>query len=198
MKLLHLDASILGDKSVSRAVSAAIVARLKAQTPDLEIRYRDLAESPPGHLTVAHLGQDEGAAPPSDLDLGKAMLDEFLTADIVVIGAPMYNFTIPTQLKAWFDRILVAGKTFRYTESGAEGLVGGKQVIVAVSRGGLYGPDSPATSFEHVETYLRSVFAFIGIDNPEIIVAEGIMIGPEQREAALADALDKAAQVQTA
>lgn len=198
MKLLHLDASILGDHSVSRAVSAAIVARIEEQIPDLEIRYRDLAEAPPSHLTAAHLGQGEAALPPADLELGQTMLGEFLAADIVVIGAPMYNFTIPTQLKAWFDRILVAGKTFRYTESGPEGLAGDKRVIVAVSRGGLYGPESPATPFEHVETYLRSVFAFIGIENPEIIVAEGIMTGPEQREQALVGALDQASQLKAA
>ncbi len=198
MKLLHLDASILGDHSVSRAVSAAIVARIEEQIPDLEIRYRDLAEAPPSHLTAAHLGQGEAASPPADLELGQTMLGEFLAADIVVIGAPMYNFTIPTQLKAWFDRILVAGKTFRYTESGPEGLAGDKRVIVAVSRGGLYGPESPATAFEHVETYLRSVFAFVGIETPEIIVAEGIMTGPEQREQALAGALDQASQLKAA
>ncbi|MFD0985999.1 FMN-dependent NADH-azoreductase [Methyloligella solikamskensis] len=198
MKLLHLDASILGDNSVSRAVSAAIVERLKTQTPDAEIVYRDLAANPPSHLTAAHIGQDQTSAPPPDLEAGQAMLDEFLAADVVVIGAPMYNFTIPTQLKAWFDRVLVAGKTFRYTENGAEGLVGGKRVIVAVSRGGFYGPGSPASDFEHVESYLRSVFAFIGIDNPEIIVAEGIAVGPEQRERAVAGALDKAAEVQAA
>ncbi len=198
MKLLHLDASILGDHSVSRAVSAAIVARIAERTPDLEIRYRDLAETPPSHLTAAHLGQGEAAASPADLEFGRTMLDEFLAADIVVIGAPMYNFTIPTQLKAWFDRIVVAGKTFLYTESGPEGLAGDKRVIVAVSRGGLYGPGAPATTFEHVETYLRSVFTFIGIENPEIIVAEGIRKSAEHRERALAGALDQAAKLDAA
>jgi len=198
MKLLHLDASILGDHSVSRAVSAAIVARIAERIPDLEIRYRDLAEDPPSHLTAAHLGQGEAASSPADLEVGRTMLDEFLAADIVVIGAPMYNFTIPTQLKAWFDRIVVAGKTFLYTESGPEGLAGDKRVIVAVSRGGLYGPGAPATTFEHVETYLRSVFTFIGIENPEIIVAEGIRKSAEYRERALAGALDQAAKLEAA
>ncbi|ODA66252.1 FMN-dependent NADH-azoreductase 1 [Methyloligella halotolerans] len=198
MKLLHLDASILGDHSVSRTVSAAVVAQLKDGTHDLEISYRDLADAPPAHLSAAHIGQGEPDATPSDLETGQAMLDEFLAADIVVIGAPMYNFTIPTQLKAWLDRILVAGKTFRYTESGPEGLAGGKRVIVAVSRGGHYGPESPASAFEHVETYLRTVFAFIGIPDPEIIVAEGVMVGPDGRQQAISTALDQAAHLQAA
>jgi FMN-dependent NADH-azoreductase len=122
----------------------------------------------------------------------QAALDEFLAADIVVIGAPMYNFTIPTQLKAWIDRVLVAGKTFQYGAQGVEGLAGNKRVIIAISRGGLYGAGMPSETAEHVETYLRTVFAFIGITNPEIIVAEGIQIGPEQREKALAGALQAA------
>ena len=108
------------------------------------------------------------------------VLDEFLAADTVVIGAPMYNFTLPTQLKAWIDRILVAGKTFRYTENGPEGLAGGKRVIVALARGGFYNEGSPASALEHLETYLRGVFNFIGIE-PEFVAADGLNISPEQR-----------------
>ncbi len=113
-------------------------------------------------------------------------------------GAPMYNFTIPSQLKAWIDRVLTAGKTFRYTDKGAEGLAGGKRVIIAVSRGGLYGPGSPSAAAEHVETYLRAALAFIGIDNPEFIIAEGLKIGPEQFEAALSGALKQASELKAA
>ena len=109
------------------------------------------------------------------------MLDEFLAADTIVIGAPMYNFTLPTQLKAWIDRIVVAGKTFRYTANGPEGLAGGKRVIVALARGGIYDEGSPAAALEHLETYLRGVFNFIGIE-PEFVAADGLAIGPEQRE----------------
>ena len=109
------------------------------------------------------------------------MLDEFLAADTIVIGAPMYNFTLPTQLKAWIDRILVAGKTFRYTENGPEGLAGGKRVIIALARGGFYDAGSPAAALEHLESYLRGVFNFIGIE-PEFVAADGLAIGPEQRE----------------
>ena len=117
------------------------------------------------------------------------MLEEFLAADIVVIGAPMYNFTIPSQLKAWIDRILVAGKTFRYGATGPEGLAGNKRLIIAISRGGLYGPGAPAAVLEHLETYLRGVFGFIGVSNPELIVAEGLLLGPEQREGSMQRAL---------
>jgi len=105
----------------------------------------------------------------------------------VVIGAPMYNFTVPSQLKAWIDRILVAGKTFRYTANGPEGLATGKRVIIALARGGIYS-EGPAAGFEHVETYLRGVFNFIGIE-PEFVVAEGVNISPEHKENAIAAAL---------
>jgi len=133
-----------------------------------------------------------------DIAASAAALDDFLAADIVVIGAPMYNFTIPSQLKAWIDRILVAGKTFKYSEKGVEGLAGNKRVIVAISRGGFYGADTPAAAGEHLETYLRWVFGFIGITNLEIIAADGIQIGPEQREKAVAGALRAANALQAA
>jgi FMN-dependent NADH-azoreductase len=110
----------------------------------------------------------------------------------------MYNFTIPSQLKAWIDRILVAGKTFKYSASGVEGLAGGKRVIIAVSRGGFYGADMPTAAGEHLETYLRWVFGFIGITNPEIIVADGIQMGPELREKAVAGALQAATNLHAA
>jgi FMN-dependent NADH-azoreductase len=202
MKLLHIDTSILADHSVSRQVSATIADRLRKEVPGLEVTYRDLSLAPLSHLSGGHLAAAQGAVPDAplqqDLAAGQAMLDEFLAADIVVIGAPMYNFTVPSQLKAWIDRILVAGKTFRYSDKGVEGLAGDKRVIIAISRGGLYGADMPSAAAEHVETYLRTVFAFIGIANPEIIVAEGIKIGPEQREKALAGALQAATSLRAA
>ena len=120
-------------------------------------------------------------------------------ADIlVVLGAPMYNFTIPSQLKAWIDRILVAGKTFKYSAQGAEGLAGNKRVIIAISRGGFYGAGTPAAVGEHLETYLRWVFGFIGVTNPEFISADGIQVGPEHREKALAGALQAATNLHAA
>ena len=98
-----------------------------------------------------------------------------------------------SQLKAWVDRVLVAGKTFRYTERGAEGLAGGKRVILGIARGGVYSPGAPHAAFEHAETYLRAVFGFMGITSPEIVVAEGLAIGPEQRERAVQGALGQIA-----
>jgi FMN-dependent NADH-azoreductase len=203
MKLLHIDSSVLGPHSVSRQVSAAIVDRLKKATPALEIVYRDLTITPLAHLSGSHLAAAQGAVPEAialqqDLAAGQTVLEEFLAADIVVIGAPMYNFTIPSQLKAWFDRILVAGKTFKYSAQGAEGLAGNKRVIIAIARGGFYSAGTPSAAAEHLETYLRSVFSFIGIANPEIIVAEGVQIGPEQREKALESALTSAASLRAA
>jgi FMN-dependent NADH-azoreductase len=194
MKLLHLDSSILGGNSASRKLSAAIVDQFTKATPGLDIISRDLALQPLSHLSGEHLAAAQGAVPESpaiqkDIAASQAALEEFLAADIVVIGAPMYNFGIPSQLKAWIDRIAVAGKTFRYTANGPEGLAGNKRVIVAVSRGGLYSAGMPAAAFEHVESYLRGVFGFLGVTDLEIVVAEGLQIGPEQREKAMQSAL---------
>jgi len=202
MKLLHIDSSVLGPHSVSRQVSAAIVDRLRLETPGLDITYRDLSSTPLAHLSGSHLAAAQGApaeaALAQDLAAGQAVLEEFLAADIVVLGAPMYNFTIPSQLKAWIDRIVVAGKTFKYGAQGAEGLAGKKRVIIAVSRGGFYGPGTPAAVGEHLETYLRWVFGFIGVANPEFIPADGIQMGPEHREKALAGALHAATNLNAA
>jgi FMN-dependent NADH-azoreductase len=202
MKLLHLDSSVLGPHSVSRQVSAAIVERLRKSNPGLDIVYRDLASTPLGHLTGSHLAAAQGASPEAslreDIAAGQAVLDEFLAADIVVIGAPMYNFTIPSQLKAWIDRIVVAGKTFKYGANGPQGLAGNKRVIVAISRGGFYGAGTPAAALEHLETYLRSVFGFIGVSELEFISADGVQAGPEHREKALANALEAATNLRAA
>src|SRR5579859_787801 len=194
MKLLHIDSSILGANSASRQVSAAAVSQLVKATPGLEVVYRDLAAEPLSHLGGEHFAARQGIVPEApetqkDVAVSEAVLDEFLGADVVVIGAPMYNFGIPSQLKAWIDRIAVAGKTFRYGPTGPEGLVGNKRVIIAISRGGLYGAGMPAAAFEHVETYLRSVFGFFGVTNLEFIVAEGLGMGPEQRDKAMRNAL---------
>ena len=175
MTILHIDSSITGEKSASRAVSKSIIDQLKSAQWGEQVVYRDLALEPLPHLTL-------------DAFADTSVLDEFLAADTVVIGAPMYNFTLPTQLKAWIDRILVAGRTFRYTENGPEGLAAGKRVIVALARGGFYDSGSPAASLEHLETYLRGVFNFIGIE-PEFVAADGLNISPEHREASIEQAL---------
>jgi FMN-dependent NADH-azoreductase len=202
MKLLHIDSSVLGPHSVSRQLSAAIAARLREASPDLSLVYRDLALNPLAHLSGAHLAAAQGAAPDPalqpDLTAGQAVLEEFLAADIVVIGAPMYNFTIPTQLKAWIDRIAVAGKTFKYDANGVQGLSGGKRIIIALSRGSFYGAGAPTAAYEHAESYLRGLFGFIGVTDIEVIVAEGVNIGPEHREKAIAGALSAATSLRAA
>lgn len=180
MNLLHLDASILGPNSASRTLSAAAVARLTAADPSLTVTHLDLAADPIPHLSGAHLAGMMGAEAETH-----APLDQFLAAGIVVIGAPVYNFAVPSQLKAWIDRIIVAGKTFRYTEKGPEGLAGDKRIILAVARGGFFGPGSPVAAFEHGETYLRSVFAFLGVTDLEVIVAEGLRVSDEHRATAM-------------
>ena len=202
MKLLHIDSSVLGPHSVSRQVSAAIVERLRKANPGLDVSYRDLTLAPLAHLTGSHLAAGQGAAPETalqaDIAAGQSALEEFLASDIIVLGAPMYNFTIPSQLKAWIDRILVAGKTFKYGAQGVEGLAGNKRVIVAISRGGFYGAGTPAAVGEHLETYLRWVFGFIGVKNPEFISADGIQVGPEHRQKAVASALKAASDLDAA
>ncbi len=198
MKLLHLDASILGGYSASRQLSAAVVEQLKKANPGVTVTYRDLVAEPLAHLSGTHVAAMQGAVPEgaeAEIAASQAVLEEFLAADTVVIGAPMYNFGVASQLKAWIDRIAVKGKTFEYDANGARGLAGNKRVIIAVSRGGLYGAGAPAAAFEHMETYLRSVFGFLGVTDLEIIVAEGLNMGPEQREKAIQDALAVAAKL---
>lgn len=190
MKLLHIDSSVLGENSVSRRLSAAAVAGLRQKTPGLEVTYRDLAAEPVAHFSSALLAAF-GSAPDSwsaeqqqDVAQGGAALEEFLAADIVVIGAPMYNFTVSTQLKAWIDRLAVVGKTFRYTEKGAEGLAGGKKVIIVSTRGGIYST-GPAAAADHQEPYLRTMLGFFGITDIEVIRAEGLALGAEQKQQAI-------------
>jgi FMN-dependent NADH-azoreductase len=202
MKLLHIDSSVLGPHSVSRQVTAAVVQRLVETTPGLDVTYRDLALTPLAHLSGAHVAARQGAEPEAalsdDLAAGATALDDFLAADIVVIGAPMYNFTIPTQLKSWIDRIAVAGKTFSYGPDGVKGLAGGKRIVIALSRGNFYGVGAPAAVYEHAETYLRGIFGFIGVTDIEVIVAEGIGAGPEHRERAVTGALQAATDLRAA
>lgn len=181
MKLLHIDSSALGTHSVSRQLTADIVAELKRQAAGIETRYHDLTAEPLPHWAPVADASDPAVV------LGNQVLEDFLAADIVVIGAPMYNFGIPSQLKAWIDRILVAGKTFRYTENGPEGLAGGKRLIIASSRGGMYA-SAPNTAMDFQETYLRAAFGFIGITDVEFVRAEGLAMGDEPKAQALQSA----------
>ena len=143
----------------------------------------------PAHLAAFQGGRVESAALGQDLAQGGQYLEELLAADLLVIGAPMYNFGIPTQLRSWIDRVLVAGRTFRYTERGPEGLLTVKKVFVVTSSGGFYSGESLAKSLEHTESYLRGVLAHIGLKDVTVFRAEGIGLGPEARARAIDDAL---------
>jgi FMN-dependent NADH-azoreductase len=199
MKLLHIDASILNEQSVSRQLTAAIVKRLGEVDPGVEVVRKDLAANPIEHLTAPEFLAFRGVAPQDDAAKSNAarnaqVLDDFLGADVVVIGAPMYNFSLPSQLKAWLDRIAVAGKTFRYTEAGVEGLIGGKRVIIASSRGGKYSDGAPAAFLDHQEAYLRGFFGFLGATDITFVRAEGLATGETNRAAAI-DAAIRAVEV---
>ena len=190
MNILHLDSSITGTQSVSRTLSADIVAALAARHPGTKVTYHDLANEPLLHLSPAHLaafqgGAVESAALGQDIAQGGQYLTELFAADVLVIGVPMYNFGIPTQLKAWIDRVVVAGKTFSYSERGPEGLLTGKKVVLATSSGNVYSGNSPASVLEHAESYLKAVLAHIGLKDVTVIRAEGVNLGPDARKTAL-------------
>jgi FMN-dependent NADH-azoreductase len=192
MNILHIDSGILGEHSVSRRLTAAIVSQIKADHPDAQTTYRDLVVERVPHLTGAQImaPADLAGVEPAlaeDIRIGRQMLEEFLAADTVVVGAPMYNFSIPSQLKAWIDRLAVSGKTFRYTEAGPEGLAKGKKVIVVSTRGGHYSA-GPAAAMDHQESYLRTVFGFFGITDVEFVRAEGLNLGADQKQSAIAEA----------
>jgi FMN-dependent NADH-azoreductase len=199
MQLLHIDSSVLGTHSASRALSAEIVAKQVALHPGIRVTHRDLAADAALHLSSAHLAAGQGApvvdeSLQADLAKGGSYLEELLAADIIVLGAPMYNFTIPSQLKAWIDRVLVAGKTFKYGEKGPEGLLSkSTKVFIASARGNVYSPGSPAAPFEHHESYLLGVLSFIGLTDVTIVRAEGLAFGPEARAAALLKARENIA-----
>ena len=179
MKLLHIDSSALGNHSVSRGLTAAIVAELIREQPGTEVTYRDLAAQP-----LPHWSPVADAADPAAI-LGNDVMEEFLAADVIVIGAPMYNFSIPSALKAWIDRVAVAGKTFRYTANGPEGLAAGKRVIVASSRGGFYCQGTAGQPMDFQEPYLRAVLGFLGITDIEFVRAEGVNVSADHKTEAL-------------
>jgi FMN-dependent NADH-azoreductase len=192
LKLLHIDSSPLGTNSVSRELTRRIVAQWQATHPGTVVEHLDLAADAPAHLDADSLGFRLGLAHESLTETQKRenavserLVSQFLAADVVVVGAPMYNFSIPSQLKAWIDRIAQVGRTFKYTDQGPQGLAGGKTVIVASSRGGAYGA---LPALDHQESYLRTVFGFFGITDLRLVRAEGLAMGDAARAAALASA----------
>lgn len=193
MKVLHIDSGILGEGSVSRMMSAQVMEKLKEAVPNATVIYRDLDKQPIPHLTSEYFAASQAATAEhepelkADLALGGVLLDEFIEADIVVIGASLYNLSVSSALKAWIDRIIILNKTFRYSAEGElQGLMGDKRVILCVSRGGFYAEGQPGAAMEHCESLMRAVLGFIGITKLEVITADGTMVGPEHRSQALA------------
>jgi FMN-dependent NADH-azoreductase len=179
MNILHIDSSINGNKSTSGHLSRAIVERLIALQPAAVVVRRDLALHPLPYFDAASLEVEPGK---------KLVLEEFMGADVIVVGAPMYNFGVPAQLKTWIDYLAVAGVTFRYTATGPEGLAGGRRIFIASSRGGIYGEGTPMAALDHQESYLKAVFGFFGITGIEVIRAEGMGLGGEAAASAIATA----------
>jgi FMN-dependent NADH-azoreductase len=195
MKLLHIDSSVLAANSASRELTRRIVGQWQAAHAGTVVDYLDLASDAPTHLNLDSLGFRLGPDAPGLSEtqqrenvVSEQLVSQFLAADVVVVGAPMYNFSIPSQLKAWIDRIAQVGRTFRYTEQGPQGLAGGKTVIVASSRGGVYSTNPALAGLDHQESYLRTVFGFFGITDIRFVRAEGIAMGDAARTQALADA----------
>jgi len=197
MKLLHLDSSILGEASASRQLSRAVADAWQAAAPVSQVIYRDLASDALSHLSSASLvaagtpAELRDAAQKHEAELAESTLNEFLAADAIVIGAPMYNFTVPTQLKAWIDRIAVAGMTFAYDENGPKGLAGGKKVVIVSTAGGIHA--GQASGVAH-EDYLQFVLRFLGIGDIEVVRAQGLAYGEEPRATALAEAQKQIAE----
>ncbi|MCG9107178.1 NAD(P)H-dependent oxidoreductase [Laribacter hongkongensis] len=194
MKLLHIDSSVLAEHSVSRQLTARIVTEWQATHPGTAVEYLDLAQDTPATLSGAELAARMTPADSRSAEQTvaaartEAFLQQFLAADVIVVGAPMYNFSIPSQLKNWIDCIAQAGRTFKYTETGPVGLAGNKTVIVASSRGGVYSTSEALRALDHQESYLRTVLGFMGIDNVRIVRAEGVNQGADRRSQALAAA----------
>lgn len=193
MNILHLDSSILATNSVSRGLTQALVSTLTARHAGAQVTYHDLAANEIPHLSGEILGAaftdkaDWSPLQQAEAARSDALIAEFLAADVLVIGAPMYNFGVPSQLKAWIDRVAVTGRTFKYTETGPVGLAGGKKVYVVSARGGVYSNEQ-GQQMDFQEDYLKTVLGFLGITDVSFVRAEGVAMGPDAKAAALAAA----------
>ncbi|MGJ7510039.1 FMN-dependent NADH-azoreductase [Variovorax sp. GT1P44] len=191
MKLLHVDSSVLGTNSVSRQLTAEVVAEWRKAHPHTTVDYLDLAVDTPNHFSADALGIKVGvqaeptAAQRHENEVSERLVNQFLAADVIVVGAPLYNFTVPTQLKAWIDRLAQAGRTFKYTDKGPVGLATGKTLIVASTRGGIYSTSEGGQAMEHQESYLKVVFGFFGVTDVRFVRAEGVAMGDAPKAAAL-------------
>jgi FMN-dependent NADH-azoreductase len=193
--VLYINSSVRSTGSLSRQLSAEFIAKWQASHPADTIIERDLAANPVPHLTEALLGafftapEQRNAEQAHTVKLSDTLVDEVLAADVIVIGAPMYNFSVPSGLKAYIDHIARAGRTFKYTDKGPVGLVEGKKVYVFTASGGVYS-EGPAAGYDFLATYLKAVLGFLGITDISFIRAEGVALG----EQAVADTLAKSRQ----
>ena len=191
-KILHINSSVRNQGSLSRQLTAEFLAKWKAANPSDIVIERDLAANPVPHLTEQMMGafftpaEQRTPAQAQTVQISDALVDELLAADVIVIGAPMYNFSVSSTLKAWIDHVARAGRTFQYTATGPVGLVTGKKVFIVTATGGVYS-DGPAKAYDFLGTYLRSVLGFIGMTDVTFVQAEGLAMG----EAAVADTLAK-------
>ena len=202
MNILHLDSSVTGANSISRPLSKETTLKLQRDNPGACVVYRDLVEEPIGHYTAVKRlfavdAPNLTAEQKLELETGERILQEFLSADIIVVGAPMYNFTIPSQLKAWIDLICVARVTFRYGDHGPVGLCGGKMVVIISTRGRHYAEGSLFELHDFQEKYLKDVFGFLGITNVQVVRAEGLAEGPEKTGEAVSAARRQIAELGT-
>ncbi len=191
MQILHIDSSILADASASRALTLAIVHELRREHVGAQVVYRDLVAEPIAHLDgpIAAGFRPLGGASPSasvaaEHARSEVLVTELLASDILVVGAPMYNFSVASQLKAWIDRVVQPMRTFRYTATGPVGLTTGKRVLVASTRGGAYS-EGPAAAMDFQEDYLTAAFGFMGITDIRFVRAENLSRGTPARSASM-------------
>lgn len=197
-KALLISSSAVGEASVSNRITREIVAELQRLDPGLQVASRDVGADPPPHLEPVRMpafgGRTDTPQAAETAALSQAVIDEVQAADLIIIGSPMYNFGITSTLKTWFDHLLRAGITFRYTATGAEGLVHGKRAIVVEARGGSY-ISGPSAGSDHQEGHLRTLLGFIGITDVTFVRAEKLAISPEEKEKSVAAALIEAREV---
>jgi FMN-dependent NADH-azoreductase len=195
--LLQINSSLFSADGQSSQLANAFVELWLADKPDTQVVFRDLAVNPIPHLDaqrVAAFFSQPDARTADQLDYvagSDALINELKQANVIVIGLPMYNFGIPSTLKAYFDQIARAGVTFRYTENGPEGLLSGKKVFIFAARGGQYA----GTALDTQTTYVRDFLQFLGLDDVEFVYAEGLNMGEQTREQALADAKQRLAEL---
>jgi len=194
MNILHITSSPRGEASYSSRVATQVIAEVTRRAGGASVTTRDLARAPLPHIDEDFVAATKSAAGPqterqrAQLAQSDALVDELIAADLIVIAAPMINFTIPSNLKTWIDYVARAGRTFSYSEKGPQGLVTDKQVILVVARGGVYS-DKPAFDFQ--VPYLKNVLGFLGMTNVDVIEVEGTAFGPEAAEKAVAAATVK-------